>query len=358
MEFGLRSVIIVLVNLLPDIDVSGKRVFVRADLDVPLDHSRRVGNKEQDNNHESLETSTRLVGIKPTIDYLRGKGARQIIIAGKIGRPKGRRDPSLSTLRIKGALEKILDIEIAFCDDVDSQPLGDVVLLENMHFWPEELEPSEDFAKKLAALADVYVNENFASAHRNETSVSLLPRYLPHAAGLHLQKEVEELSKLLKNPQRPFVAIVGGAKIETKVPVISNLVKVVDWVVVGGELPIEITKNGSKYQQNVVISVLTDNQKDISDSSMIQIIELIKKAKTVVWNGPMGRFEEGFEKGTLAVADAIIESGAYSVVGGGETTEFLASKNLLSRFSFVSSGGGAMLQFLAGKELPGIRALE
>ena len=345
-------------KVLSDIDVSGKRVFVRADLDVPLNDGKRLGDKERDNNHEGLETATRLAGLKPTIDYIRKHGAKQIIIAGKIGRPKGKADPQLSTLRIKDALEKILGVSISFAADIEHQPEGEVVLLENTHFWPEELEPSEEFARKLAKLADVYVNENFASSHRNEASVSLLPRLLPHAAGLRLQKETEELNNVLQNPQRPLVVIIGGAKIETKIPVIERLAVVADYVLIGGYLPIEITKQRFVFPPNVVVATLTNDEKDISSESINVFKGKLANAGTVVLNGPMGKYEDGYGDGTKEVAKAIVASGAYSIVGGGNTEDFLQEAGLLEKFSFVSAGGGAMLAFLAGKELPGLAALE
>lgn len=316
-----------------------------------------------------LEKSTRLLGIKPTIDYLREHGAKQIIIAGKIGRPKGKVDPDLSTSRIKGALEKILGEEIGFVPSLDPRGrisgyqqdpagLGQIVLLENLHFWPEELEPSEDFARRLANLADVFVCENFASCHRNEASVSLLPRLLPHAAGLRLEREIEELTDVLQNPKRPFVAIIGGAKIETKIPVVSKLSSLADYVLIGGYLPIEIENQRLSFAQNVVIATVTSDQKDISSESINNFKRLIAKARTIVLNGPMGKYEDGFGEGTKKVAEAIVASGAYSIVGGGNTEDFLQEEGLLSKFSFVSAGGGAMLEFLAGKTLPGIKALE
>ncbi len=370
-------------KFLRDLNFGGMRVFVRADLDVPI---------QQLTVHSSqLTDSTRLLSLKPTFDYIRSHGAKQIIIAGKIGRPKGKVDLALSTRHIKGALEKILGQKIEFwqdfggpvssfppasahsnpessADQLDNPPLRAVgspsttatpiiVLLENMHFWPEELEPNEEFAKKLAELADVYVNENFASAHRNEATQILLPKLLPHAAGLHLEKEVNQLTELIRVLRRPFVAVIGGAKIETKIPVIENLSHIADFVLVGGCLPLEIEKEGRKFGQNVVIAETTDNLKDISKGSVQKFEETLKGAKTVVWNGPMGLFEEGFDEGTKAVTQAIIESGAYSVVGGGDTVEFLSKEGMLSKFSFVSNGGGSMLEFLAGHELPGLAAL-
>lgn len=222
-----------------------------------------------------------------------------------------------------------------------------------------------DFAKELANLAHIYVNEAFGNCHRMHASMVLLPKILPAFAGLHLQEEVKVLSELMRSPKRPFVAIVGGAKIETKLPAIENLAKVADVVLVGGELPAEIArlaqskqaKNGEKFESKVHVAKLTEDQKDITDDSARKFEQIIAGAKTVVWNGPMGVFEEGFDRGSADVANAIINSGAYSVIGGGETSQFLAENNLITKFSFASAGGGAMLEFLAGKSLPAIEAL-
>jgi len=171
-------------------------------------------------------------------------------------------------------------------------------------------------------------------------------------------KEVEELTKILNDPKKPFVAIVGGAKIETKLPLVEHLAKIADFVLVGGELPVEIKERKMTFAQNVMVASLTSDAKDISEESIKQFTDVIASAKTVVWNGPQGLFEEGHNRGSREIAESIINSGAYTVVGGGETVEFLAKNNLLSRFSFVSSGGGAMLEFLSGKTLSALKALE
>ena len=367
---------------------------MRADLDIPISNfkfphppsncRRQVGQAISNLGTEA----TRLTNLKPTVDYLLEHGVSRIIIAGHIDRPKGS-DPELSTKKLLQVLEKILGQKIVFSSQftVDpstslragsSQLTEKIVLLENLRFWPGEEASDLEFAKKLAGMAQVYVNEAFGNSHRNHASMVLLPSLLPHAAGLHLEKEVEVLSSLLKNPERPFVAIVGGAKIETKVPVIENLAKIADFVLVGGAIAKEFPnspasprlRRASNFQipnSNVIVATSEAEDKDIDQKSIDKFREVIATAKTVVWNGPMGVFEEGFDKGTKTVAQAIIQSGAYSVVGGGETTEFLAQNNLLSPpnpptggggFSFVSSGGGVMLEFLAGHQLPGIKALE
>jgi len=341
------------VRLLSEAQISGKRVFVRADLDVPL------------GSDSSYEAATRLKNLKPTIDLIFKNEAKKVIIAGHIDRPQ-KPSPKLSTAQLLSPLENILLRSVAFKphletldDPLDRSNLsGPLFLMENLRFWPGEVENNLDFAKSLAALADVYVNEAFGNCHRKHASMVLLPSLMPSYAGIHLQEEVETLSTLLKTPERPFVAIVGGAKIETKLPVIDNLSRIADWVLVGGELPIEIKKRGQEFQNNVVVAKLIEKDVDIDDESIKRFEEVIGKANTVIWNGPLGLFEEGYEKGTLAIVQAIIKSRVFSVVGGGETTQFLADKNLLSSFSFVSAGGGAMLEFLAGKKLPALETLE
>ena len=376
-------------QLLSDIDVSGKRIFLRADLDVPL---KDGGLRIKDEVGASVQ-ATRLVNLKPTVEYLLSHGAKQVVIAGHVDRPKGF-DPVLSTKNLLKDLEKILSRSVTFRADFGSgdsslASMAQLLLFENLRFWPGETSNDLEFAKRLAKLADVYVNEAFGNCHREHASMVALPSLLPHAAGLHLEEEVKALSGLLTAPKRPFVAVVGGAKIETKEPLIEHLAKIADYVLVGGEIAKELTvdpstslrASGSQFTDNskVMVATLTADGKDISNESIHQFQEVIANAKTIVWNGPMGVFEEGFEAGTVAVAEAILASGSYkeasgesslrsssdghrtaglSVVGGGETTQFLASKGLLSRFSFVSSGGGAMLEFLSGKVLPGLKALD
>ncbi|MEK7581540.1 MAG: phosphoglycerate kinase [Patescibacteria group bacterium] len=361
-------------KLLKDLDVADKRVFLRADLDVPIE-------PETIHNKLETETATRLGNLKGTVDYLVRECAKQIVIAGHVDRPTPRLrngkpviDPSKSTKLLLPVLQNILKREISFIPDVfasetkqsdgeiisSKTPRNDnvVVLLENLRFWEGETKNDPEFAKKLAGFADVYVNEAFGNSHREHASMVALPLLLPHCAGLHLEEEVRVMTKLLETPARPFVSIVGGAKIETKLPLINNLSKISHNVLVGGELPLEIAKKGQKFGENVLVATLTQDNKDISLESAQKFTRLISAARTVVWNGPMGLFEEGQETGSRAVALAILESKAYSVVGGGETTQFLEKGGFLSQFSFVSAGGGAMLEFLSGKKLPGIAALE
>ena len=341
-------------RLLSEIDVASRRIFVRADLDVPLD-----------GNNPGL-TATRLTNLKATVDYLVAHRAAKIVIVGHIDRPSvvstidGKPefyDPKLSTKNLIAPLQQILETKVDFMEGFEAWAGGSIVLFENLRFWSGEIANDGDFAKNLSSLADIYVNESFGNSHRNHASIVALPQILPHAAGLHLEQEVNVFSNLLSAPQRPFIALVGGAKIETKVPVIENLAEVADKVLVGGELPIEIERSVKKFSDNVLVGALTGDTTELSKQSTKLFIENIGGAKTLIWNGPLGLIERGFRQATIDVAKAICASGAYCVVGGGDTTQFLAHENLLSKFSFVSAGGGAMLEFLSGKKLPGIVAL-
>lgn len=350
-------------KLLRDLDVAGKKVFLRADLDVYIKSANDGG----------LSTNVRLVNIKPTVDYLFAHGAKQIVIAGHIGRPSKELagieaifgkppfyNALMTTEQLTEPLQKILGQDLVFCADFGHLTDAKLLLFENLRFWPGEAADDQVFANKLAILGDVYVNDAFGNCHREHASMVLLPRLLQHAAGIHLEEEVNQLTKLIKTQERPFVAIIGGIKKETKLPVIVNLSKLADHVLIGGALVKELTNDGSQIASfaNVSVGVLTDDGDDLSEATIKQFETAVMGAKTVVWNGPLGHFEKGHIKGSTAVAEAIIKSGAYSVVGGGETTEMLGKMGLLDKFGFVSSGGGAMLEFLAGKELPGIVALE
>lgn len=334
---------------LSDLGYSGKKVLVRVDLDVPL----------TDVNFE--EASTRLTNIQPTIEHLFNENAK-IIICGHMGRPE-KPEPKFSTRQLIDPLQKILKRTIVFKKDFEHESVdipelaSQITLFENLRFWPGEAKNDPEFAKKLAHLADFYVNDAFGNCHRAHASMVGVPAILPSAVGLHLKLEIEELSKVLNNPMHPLIAIVGGAKIETKLPVIENLSKIADFVLVGGELPVEIQKLNERTAENVIVGTLIDENRDLSTESIEKFTDVIKSAKMVVWNGPQGMFEEGFSHGSLSIAQAIVASGAHSIVGGGETTQFLEHNNLLTKFSFVSAGGGAMLEFLAGKKLPAIEAL-
>lgn len=344
-------------KLISDLDVSGKKVFLRADLDVDV---------------SAITDPTQIVrlnNLKPTVDYLLEHGAKQIVIAGHIGRPTELPlvhnpqvpffVPNLSTKNLVAPLEKILGQKIVFCEDFGHITDAQILLFENLRFWRGETLNDPVFTNRLAILGQVYVNDAFGNCHREHASMVRLPQMLMHAAGLHLEEEVNQITKLINNPQRPFVAIVGGYKKETKLPVIANLAKLADKVLVGGALVIELAGGAGPLDAlpNVIIGTLTLDKEDLDEATINNFKEVVAGAKTVVWNGPLGHFETGHANGSMAIAQAVAGD-AFSVVGGGETTEFLAKNNLLQKFSFVSSGGGAMLELLAGKKLPGIEALE
>ena len=251
-----------------DLEVSGKRVLLRADLDVPL------------SDVEQEESSTRLTNLKPSVDLLFDSNAK-IIIIGHIDRPT-KPDPTLSTKQLIDPLQKILKRTVVFKSDFEDKTVdvpelaSQVTLFENLRFWPGEVTCDESFAQKLATLADFYVNDAFSVCHRNHASMVALPKLLPSAAGIHLKDEVSELSKVIRNPDHPLVVVIGGAKIETKLPVVENLAKMADFVLVGGELPIEIQKFNTRIQDNVIVAELNDDKKDLSSTSIEKFVTLLK----------------------------------------------------------------------------------
>jgi phosphoglycerate kinase len=239
--------------------------------------------------------------------------------------------------------------------------MGKILLLENLRFHKEEMDNDPDFAKKLSYLGDIYVNESFGVDHREHASIVGVPKLIPSCAGLLLQKEIEVLSSAMKNPEKPMVVIVGGKKVETKTKFINNISKVSDFVIISGLIAKEVAEKNIKFDfpEKIVMPAGQLDALDINEESIKIFREKIMQAKTILWNGPFGKFEdEKYSAGTMAIAEAIIESKAFSVLGGGETVEFIAKKGMIDKFSHVSTGGGAMLNFLSGDKLPGIEALE
>lgn len=321
--------------------VSGKRVIVRADFDVPIENGQ-------------IKETLRIEKSLPTIKSLLENGASLFIIS-HLGRPEGK-DESLSLRLVLPTLEKLLGEKIDFQERLEDKVDGKIVLLENLRYWEGEEGNDLNFAKQLADFGEVYVDECFSVAHRNHASVALLPTLLPSFAGLELFKEVTELGKIYKNPERPLLAIIGGAKIETKMPAINNMAKVADKVLVGGKLMFEIDKNS--LASNVIVAIDDVDQKDIGEETLKLFGREISAAKMIVWNGPMGLFEEEkYELGTRELAKLIAKSSAYSIVGGGDTVAALDKEKILDQIDFVSVGGGAMLEFLEGKKLPALLAL-
>ena len=384
-----------------DLNLKGKRTFLRVDFNVPLDEDQKITD------------DTRIKAALPTIEYIINQGGIPII-ASHLGRPKGKVDPKLSLEPVAKHLEKLLNRKVIFVRDcvgdevkktVQTLKPGDILLLENTRFHPEEKANDPEFARQLAGLADFYVNDAFGAAHRAHASVEGITHYFEDpAAGFLMEKELNYLEGVLKHPVTPVLAIIGGAKVSTKLGVLKNLIKVVQNIVVGGGMcftfykakgykigkslceddfleqaksllneekiyiPVDVVvapelKSGVEMKE-VDVKEIPDNYYgvDIGSNSIDDITQYIKSARTIVWNGPMGIFEiDEFSKGTRAIAQAIAEAtarGATSIVGGGDTVASLKKFNMMDRFSHISTGGGASLEFLEGKELPGIKALK
>ncbi|MBE6565384.1 MAG: phosphoglycerate kinase [Ruminococcaceae bacterium] len=383
-----------------DIDVKGKKVLVRCDFNVPLKEGVITNDK-------------RIVEALPTIQYLMGQGAK-VILCSHLGRPKGEFKSEFSLAPVAARLSELLGKKVELAADVvgeSAQALasslkeGEAMLIENVRFHKEEEKNDPAFAKKLADLADIYVNDAFGTAHRAHGSTAGVADYLPAVCGYLIQKEISIMGKALSDPARPFVAILGGAKVSDKIGVINNLIEKVDTLIIGGamaytfnkargykigtslceddkldlakELMDKAEKKGVKFllpidnrcakafaEDSEVI--LCDSDKipddlmglDIGPKTEALFSEAVKSAETVVWNGPMGVFEwEAFASGTKAMARAVAESGAVSIIGGGDSAAAVVKLGFADKMTHISTGGGASLEFLEGLELPGIACL-
>ncbi|MBI2031641.1 MAG: phosphoglycerate kinase [Candidatus Levybacteria bacterium] len=344
-------------DLKPEI-VSGKRILLRVDVDVPFENGQIIDD-------------TRLKESLETLKYLLDHNAA-VFMTGHLGRPEGK-DEKLSLKPIANWFLRELQIaqnelQITNIEGFDSFKLSDsLYLLENIRFYKEEEENNSEFAKKLASLADIYVNDAFAVSHREHASVVGVVKLLPHFAGFRLIKEIETLGEVLENPQRPLVVIIGGAKIETKLPLVERMHELADYLLVGGKIAEETNiLSGVQHEKikdrNSVLLVadLNEDETDTTQKSVENFLQFINLAKTIIWNGPIGKIynsEKDKEGTTAKLAKGIAQSSAFKVVGGGDTLGLLRELNLLDKFSFVSTGGGAMLEFLSGEKLPGIEAL-
>ena len=380
-----------------DIDVKGKRVLVRVDFNVPIKDGV-VGD------------DTRIRGALPTLEYLLQGGA-SLILCSHLGRPKGGPDPKYSMKPVAEYLGKLMKKNVAFAEDcvgpkaesaAKALKPGDVLVLENTRFHPEEEKNDPTLAKNLAALADIYVNDAFGSAHRAHSSTEGVAKYIPAVAGFLMEKEIQYLGAAVENPAKPFVAILGGAKISDKIGVIKNLLTKADTILIGGgmantffkaegypmadslveaealETATELLKTaGTKLRLPVDVVIADKFDKDaahkviptgavpdgwrildIGPETIEHYAKVIKAAKTVVWNGPMGVFEfPEFAKGTFGVAKAVADSGAVSIVGGGDSVAAIQESGLTDKITHISTGGGASLEMLEGITLPGVAAL-
>lgn len=322
-----------------------KKVLLRLDLDVPV------------KNGKVLDT-TRLDAAKDTVDYLKDK-VSNLVICGHIGRPKGRKS-QLSTENILKVLESIFGLELSFSDNywVDNFN-SKFVLLENLRFWEGEENNDSAFAAKLARGFDYFVNDSFASAHRVSASTVAVTKLIDSYAGVRMEEEISHLSRLISSPLRPFVSIIGGAKIETKLPVINTLSKISDMVLVGGLLPKEISEKHLSFGNNVIIGELVESGMDVSNESIRLFEKEIVKAKEIVWNGPIGNFENKlYSSGTKQLIEILMRSDAQITIGGGDTVSALSQFGDKTKIDWVSLGGGAMLNFIAGEKMPGIESLK
>lgn len=325
-------------NSIKDISVANKTVFVRSDLDVPLEGG-------------NITDDSRLSNSFKTLDYLVDQKAK-VIVGSHLGRPRGKVVDELSLDIVAPVFKKhfsnfkklddCVGSEVA--DTISQMEGGEVILLENLRFNPGEEANNSDFAGELASLAEIYVNDCFAVSHRQHASVATLPKLLPAYAGLALEEEVANLSRVLKDPARPLVVILGGAKLDTKLPLVATFRKLAEAVLLGGKLALELGLE----------STLVDG-KDLNSETIASYVEIIGQANTIVWNGPVGVWEEEkYRRGTEQIAQAIANSSAFTVVGGGDTVAAIKSFGMKDKFSFVSLGGGAMLTFLAGGAMPGL----
>ncbi|MFH1575733.1 MAG: phosphoglycerate kinase [Candidatus Nealsonbacteria bacterium] len=319
---------------LKDFDVKNKRVLVRVDFNVPLSKQGEI--LDDFRIRETLQT----------IKYLLKKGAK-LLLMSHLGNPGGKFVEELKMKPVSERLEKLLGEKVE--------------LLENLRFNPGEEQNDENFAKELAKKGDIYINDAFSVCHRAHASIVGVPKFLPSGAGFLLEKEVLCLAKLSTNPAKPLVVIIGGAKMETKVGIIDKISEKAEFVLISGLVGKGVIgqKIALKHQEKILFPVdETGGGKDIGPETIKLFKEKIFQAKTIFWNGPLGKIEnEEFILGTKEIAKAIAKSNAFSVVGGGETVEFINKLGLVGKFSHVSSGGGAMLSFLSGEKLPGLEAL-
>ncbi len=385
-----------------DIDVKGKKVLARCDFNVPLKDGEITNDK-------------RIVAALPTIKYLMENGAK-VILCSHLGRPKGEYKPEFSLAPVAKRLSEYLGVEVKLAEDENvvgenakamaaELKDGEVMLLENVRYRKEETKNEENFSKELASLADIFVNDAFGTAHRAHCSTTGVASYLPAVCGYLIQKEIQFMGGALSDPKRPLVAILGGAKVSDKIGVIANLIEKCDTIIIGGGMaytfmkylghnigdslleadwiekagemmktaeekgvkfliPVD-NKVGKEYDENTEYKIV--NSDDIPDGWMGLDIgpkteelfaDAIKGAGTVIWNGPMGVSEwENFASGTIAVAKAVADSGAISIIGGGDSVAAVTKLGFADKMSHISTGGGASLEFLEGKDLPGICAL-
>ncbi len=329
---------------LEDLDVKGKKVLLRLDLDVPLGSTQ---------GKPVVADDTRLKAGIPTIIHLVNSSIDQIIILGHRGRPEGKVEKDLTLAPVGEHLLKLLQEEMP---DQNVEQIG-IFIQENLRFNPGEEANDEAYAKQLAELGDVFVNDAFAVCHREAASIVGLPKLMPHAAGLNLEREIKTLSGILEHPNHPVVVVLGGGKFD-KVLFVDKLLNISEWVLVGGVLPKKV-KSYCREDAKICVAAahLTPDGRDITPDSAHNFVEIIRGAKTIIWNGPVGDVDSDFWEGTKIIAEAIATSSAFKVVGGGDTIGVINHLGIANKFDYISTGGGAFLEFLAYGDLPGLKAL-
>jgi phosphoglycerate kinase len=343
-----------------DLYLKDRRVFIRVDFNVPLKKG-------------VIGDDTRIRESLPTVEFALKAGASCVVLASHLGRPKGAPNPEMSLRPVAARVAELLGREVGFADDcvgpaaekaVRKTPRGGIVVLENLRFHPEEEKNDKTFAQGLAALADAYVNDAFGAAHRAHASVEAIVGFIKESgAGLLMEKELKYLGAALGNPERPFVAVLGGAKVSDKIDVIDNLIPRVDRLLIGGAMAYTFFKAmGKPVGRSLVEDDKLDAARDILTKAEQRGVTLlpaaVRDAKMVVWNGPMGVFEiDAFANGTMAVARAVAEVRGTTIIGGGDSIAAVKKAGVAERITHISTGGGASLEFLAGETLPGVAAL-
>ncbi|EKD46709.1 MAG: Phosphoglycerate kinase [uncultured bacterium] len=332
-----------------------KKVLVRADFNVAISNGK-------------VKEKFKLEACRKTVEFLSSQAGAKIALVSHLGRPEGKVNMEFSLGQIQSELEVILGKKIIFINDCVGQVVadalekldsGEIILMENVRFHEGDEKNDPEFSGKLAENFDFFVNDAFSVCHRDQASVTGVAKRIKSYAGLWLQEEIKNLNKVMHEPESPATAIIGGAKIETKLPLINKFQENYSHILVGGKIANEAIDQGTVFSQKVILPVdFAGDRLDIGPKTIKRFKEIIAASRVIVWNGPMGKFEEGpYDTGTREILDAVIESDAFTLIGGGESVQVLEENNLMGKISFVSTGGGAMLEYLSGNSMPGIEAL-
>jgi phosphoglycerate kinase len=337
-----------------DADVAGKKVILRVDFNVSLEDGR-------------AKETFKIKAAKESLDYLLSKKAK-VALLSYFGRPNGKVLPEFSMGQLVTDVEESLCVKLKFVSDcvgekvqeaIEKWGKGEVLMLENVRFHEGEDKNDEELARQIATGFDIFINDAFSQSHRNQSSITGITKFLPSYAGFHLQEEIAELTIVKEHPISLAVAIIGGAKIETKLPVIKFFEEKYDYILVGGMIANEAIDQKIAFSEKVILPIdFIDDRLDIGPKTLEKFKAIIATAKTIVWNGPTGKFEdEKYAVSSGEILKAVLASGAFVLIGGGETLEILERNDAMEKVDFVSTGGGAMLDYLGGEKMPGIEAL-